>query len=1076
MIGQIIQSYLVSLGVQVDRPGFQQADQTIRRTGETVERVTGGMARDFVKASTIITSAIASVTAAAVGLMKAAATEDLAMQKYARSMMMSEDAAWRMKKATDALGESINDIALTPELLGRFTQLTADGSKMKVGGDFKQTMKDFRDLIFEFTRLKQEASYALNWVGYYLMKYLQKPLADIREKFKAFNDSVIKNMSVWTEKVARAIFYVIEVGRHLLEFIRDIGRAVFKLWDSFPSGVKKAIAAIAALNVVLSAGPLGRGIMLISTLLLLIDDYYGYMEGKNAAFGKYWDKLNEYLEKGKILWEQLKTKAEPYWDMLVDYAGRAKDWLEKLIDSAWELKDSFSAWMDETGSDYLSAFIDGCKDLWGILSEIGASLSNTVVTALKELRSELEKNGTINDMRKALERLWRIFKMLYQAGKDLIRFCLELWRELEKSQEIHDFRAAVMELVDAVVELFGAIMAVVETALRAFFGEFNKTDKVTSFRDVLRSVAKALTLMAKGISSVIRWLTQLFNKVAQNKTFIEFWKKVADAIDTVVKKAGKLGRAFGALLEGNPKKAWEILKTLGDKEPEKSSAGSKISDDPRVAVAEKVAELTGADPALIYGNMVAESGYWQGDDTLSTLAKKHHNYGGIKYYGNDPSKVAFEATDGGVFRHFDSDEEYARYMAETISAYSGAVKARNERDYVIGLKNRDEDGADYTGGADLEHYASMVKSGADYYRELPSRGVRRDARQNNLAGDAAAENAEAAIGERVEFYNPNAGTTIQCDSFTAHIYNQDGIETIGGHSTDSESGGVINDDAFIDSNAFHPAGDGYEPQNGDLVAYTRSETSGHYGIYSNGHVISRDSSGVVRSRTLEEWENDFGLTGYGSIAEAEAYRKAQEGGVMQTAAYTTEKPNIVPLGMATANSLIPSPYKDDVTAADLASIDDPRLVKVGTPQAGVFCPISTAPQATDDTLTVYLKQVVSILTSIRNAIQSIGGALPIGELTDKLPDLRGDLTELGKMGMPIFEDMQSGFSPTAILHSIGGAVGGNTTDIKIDMGGITVNGAGDPEATARAVFRHADQDMRFIAANRLGGNHGLVSI
>ncbi|MBO6291926.1 MAG: phage tail protein, partial [Selenomonas sp.] len=189
MIGQIIQSYLVSLGVQVDKPGFQQADQTIKQTGENVERITGGMARNFVKASTIIGSAIASVTASAVGLMKAAAQEDLAMQKYARSMMMSEDAAWRMKKATDALGESINDIALTPELLGRFTQLTADGSKMKVGGDFKQTMKDFRDLMFEFTRLKQEASYALNWVGYYLMKYLQKPLADIREKFKAFNDS-----------------------------------------------------------------------------------------------------------------------------------------------------------------------------------------------------------------------------------------------------------------------------------------------------------------------------------------------------------------------------------------------------------------------------------------------------------------------------------------------------------------------------------------------------------------------------------------------------------------------------------------------------------------------------------------------------------------------------------------------------------------------------------------------------------------------------------------------------------------------------------------------------------------------
>ena len=76
------------------------------------------------------------------------------------------------EKATDALGESINDIAITPELMERYTRLVADGRKMKVGGDFEQTMRGFRDLMFEFTRLKQEVSYAMTWVGYYLLKYL----------------------------------------------------------------------------------------------------------------------------------------------------------------------------------------------------------------------------------------------------------------------------------------------------------------------------------------------------------------------------------------------------------------------------------------------------------------------------------------------------------------------------------------------------------------------------------------------------------------------------------------------------------------------------------------------------------------------------------------------------------------------------------------------------------------------------------------------------------------------------------------------------------------------------------------
>ena len=540
MIGQIIRSYLVSLGVQIDEPGFQQADTTIKRTGENIDRVTAGMARNFVKASTIISSAIASVTASAVGLMKATAQEDLAMQKYARSMMMSEEAAWNMKKATDALGESINDIALTPELMSRFNQLSQDGSKMMVGGDFKETMKNFRDLMFEFTRLKQEASYALNWIGYYLMKYLQKPLADIREKFKTFNDMVIKNMSVWTEKVARAIYYVIEVGRHLLEFIVDIGKHVKALWDSFPSGVKKAIAAVTALQVALSAGPLGRAIMLISTLLLLIDDYYGYMEGKDALLGKYWDKLNTFLDTAKQKYEELKAIVEPYWDKLVGYVQQAKQWFDELV-------DSINEWGDSTGSEMLQDFLDECKDWWQILTDLYNVIENNVKKAWKILMEEMEKNDTINDVRHLLERLWRIFVILYEAVKDVIEGVIQLADEIAKTEEWQEFIAVVGELFDGIVELFDAIMELVEVALTALFGQFEKTDIVFSFRDVLRAVLKVFTGIIRAVNWVIGLLKDLFNLVAGNKTFKKFWEEVGNAIGDAISKIGTFGNKLREL-------------------------------------------------------------------------------------------------------------------------------------------------------------------------------------------------------------------------------------------------------------------------------------------------------------------------------------------------------------------------------------------------------------------------------------------------------------------------------------------------------------------------------------------------
>ena len=560
MIGQIIRSYLVSLGVQIDKPGFQQADATIRQTGDNIERVTGGMARNFVKASTIIASAMASVTASAVGLMKATANEDLAMQKYARSMMMSEQAAWNMKKATDALGESINDIALTPELMGRFNKLSQDGAKMMVGGDFKETMKNFRDLMFEFTRLKQEASYALNWVGYYLMKYLQKPLADIREKFKTFNDMVIKNMSVWTEKVARAIYYVIEVGRHLLMFIMDIGKHVKALWDSFPDGVKKAIAAITALQVALSAGPLGRAIMLISSLLLLIDDYYGYMEGKDALLGKYWDKLNNFLDTAKQKYEELKAAVEPYWEKFVGYLEQAQKWFDELMASIDE-------WSSSTGAEILNDFIDECKDWWQILNDLYDTIENGIKVTWQSFMESLEKNDTINDVRQLLERLWRIFVILYKAVKDVIDGIIRLVDEITKTEEWQEFIAVVGELFDGIVELFDAIMELVEVALTALFGEFHKTDTVLAFRDVLRAVLKIFTGIIRAVNWVIGLLKDLFKLVAGNTTFKKFWEEVGKEIGNAIEKIGKFGSKLRDL--------WDEI--TGKKSSGKGSKGGKES-------------------------------------------------------------------------------------------------------------------------------------------------------------------------------------------------------------------------------------------------------------------------------------------------------------------------------------------------------------------------------------------------------------------------------------------------------------------------------------------------------------------
>ena len=110
---------------------------------------------------------------------------------------------------------------------------------------------------------------------------------------------------------------------------------------------------------------------------------------------------------------------------------------------------------------------------------------------------------------------------------------------------------------------------------------------------------------------------------------------------------------------------------------------------------------------------------------------------------------------------------------------------------------------------------------------------------------------------------------IQCDSYTANVYADAGIDSIGGQDTE----GIINDAAFRAAGAYHSAGGGYEPEAGDLVDF-----AGHVGIYmGDGMVNSRQSSGGVRTISMDEAENYFGaVQGYGSLAEATGGRTVRE--------------------------------------------------------------------------------------------------------------------------------------------------------------------------------------------------------
>lgn len=706
MIGEMIKEYLVSLGVQIDKPGFNELDTTIKTTSNTIQSATGTWATNFVKAGSIIATSIASITTAIGGLMAATANQDLAMEKYARSMMISKDAAWEMKKATDALGESVADIVITPELMDRYKTLVNDGKQMRVSGDFSQTMKNFRDLMFEFTRLKQEVSYAMSWVGYYLLKYLNKPLQEAKDNFKSFNDSFIRNMSTWTEKAARYLVYIINIAIHFWDLIKGVTKSVYELWSAFPKGIKIATAALAGFFLLLRASPLSRMIMLVSTLLLLIDDYFGYMEGKQAQFGKYWDILNKFIDIAKTKIIEFAHAAEPIWETFVNYLILAKDKVIAFKDYVTALAEQIS------NSREFNDFVAIIKKLAIAFWNLTGGVIDTVISLIKMLYEAMTDNGTGKSFSEMLSNLWHIFLGLLNAIAESIEVITEWLNEAMRSEIVRELVDAIVELFNAFLELNNAIFYLVKEILTAFFGGMQNTEPVFSFRDAVRAVVKVIIIMIRLVATIIQYLAKFFKMMADNRLFREFWEGLGKAVKTfgdiisnvitgALEKIGKLGRALLALVKGDFKGALRILgisQGSGD-ESNYGKSNASPTEQKMWELAKMVGAKTGIDPRYIYAQWYHESAGF-----TSRLARENYNFGGMTQV--EPNGEENKQPDGSnYYMVFDSPEDWANYYADYIVKYHGLENAQSSYEFATILRN----GGYYT--ASVDEYNAGLKNG-----------------------------------------------------------------------------------------------------------------------------------------------------------------------------------------------------------------------------------------------------------------------------------------------------------------------------------------------------------------------------
>jgi len=386
----VIKSYLVALGFQVNQPEFDKAQNAVTGLGRTIQTATAGMTRNFAAAATGVTAALAAINAATAGLMTQVADADMQYQKFALRLWTTKENAKELKTVLDAMGESMEDVAWIPELRQQYFQLVSQGRQMQTPGDAGGQLRYVRSILFEFKRMKLEVQYATEWIAYYLGKYLSGPLANIKKQLGDFNERLTATMPHWTKRIAEVLVTIMNVGMAVVRFIRDLYRGVMRLFDMLPVGVKKAAMAIAAIGLAFRISPLGA---VITAFLILLEDFYGYIDGRKSSktLAPIWRKLIEWFEKIKELLPVVKGHLEDFWA---------------------EIKKS----------DGYALSVKILHDVFRFLEATLRNIPPLLVEAFSEIGKSLVKNGVLESFR----------NMFYEIGKAIDMIFVGLSKVMEK--------------------------------------------------------------------------------------------------------------------------------------------------------------------------------------------------------------------------------------------------------------------------------------------------------------------------------------------------------------------------------------------------------------------------------------------------------------------------------------------------------------------------------------------------------------------------------------------------------------------------------------------------------------------
>ena len=193
---------------------------------------------------------------------------------------------------------------------------------------------------------------------------------EMKEALSDFRNFVTEKMPYAMDILAKGFYMIFRLGKAGSYVIKTLAETLFYLFDRIPGKAKLAGVGILGFLTMLKLGPLGLFIAALTTLLLLVEDYMSWKEGKKAYLSSTWEKLDEAFSNEDSSLNKVKDTFLFIFDTATDILELVTDVTGEIVE--WNKETEALSMLFEGILDFVNQIataVNGITSYWGFLRD-----------------------------------------------------------------------------------------------------------------------------------------------------------------------------------------------------------------------------------------------------------------------------------------------------------------------------------------------------------------------------------------------------------------------------------------------------------------------------------------------------------------------------------------------------------------------------------------------------------------------------------------------------------------------------------------------------------------------------------